>query len=72
MDLPHFHIRWFPSRSLDWQRFDTKKEAEERAAELVLPGERYRIETVTQNCKMCAALVPRCAPLKKSRKRAAG
>lgn len=69
-DLRHFHIRWMPSFVLDWQRFDTEKEAEERANEL--PGEAYKIEEVTQNCGRCAALDPRSARPGKSKKRAAG
>ena len=70
-ELPHFHIRWLPSRALDWQRFGTQKEAEERAAELLLPGESYVIEVITQTCERCEALDPRSAALKKATKRAA-
>jgi len=70
-DVPHFHIRWLPSRVLDWQRFDTQKEAEARANELVLPGEKYKIEAVVRDCETCAVLDPRGTAPKPLHKRAA-
>jgi hypothetical protein len=70
-DLTHFHIRWLPSHVLDWERFDTQKEAEARASELVLPGEKYEIEVAAQDCDPCRAIEPRGAAPKQLQKRAA-
>jgi len=42
----HFHIFWTATKRLDWQCFDTREEAEQRALELVRIGEQFSIEEV--------------------------
>lgn len=48
----HYHIRWSGS-SLDWQAFDSFKEAEAAAKQLVRGDEIYTIEAVGGGCKRC-------------------
>ena len=50
----HFHIRW-SQLSLDWERFDTREEAEERAEQLVRDGETYTVEAFDGACARCGA-----------------
>jgi hypothetical protein len=51
----HYHIRW-SNGTLDWQSFETRKQAELRAKELALDGETYSIELLGRDCMACAAL----------------
>lgn len=55
----HYHIRWSDSK-LDWERFSTRKEAEEAAGQLVLPGETFTLEPVDdRTCVQCRGLYER-------------
>jgi hypothetical protein len=49
----HFHIRWSES-NVDWERFETRKEAEERAAQIALIGDTFTIEEFDYPCTRCA------------------
>jgi len=51
--MNHFHIRWSTKEVLDWQAFDSHTEATERAAQLVRPGETYKIEKRDESCPRC-------------------
>jgi hypothetical protein len=48
----HFHILW-SQFTLDWERFDTREEAEERAEYLVRDGETYTVEAFDGTCARC-------------------
>jgi hypothetical protein len=49
----HFHIRW-SQLTLDWERFDTREAAEERAEHLVRDGETYTVEAFDDGaCDRC-------------------
>jgi hypothetical protein len=48
----HFHIRW-SQLTLDWERFDTREAAEERAEYLVRDGETYTVEAFDGTCARC-------------------
>lgn len=52
----HFHIRWLPSDSLDWERFNSREDAEVRARELASPGESYVLDEFGANCERCNAM----------------
>jgi hypothetical protein len=52
-DSPHFHIHWSTTDQVDWQRFDTKAEADRRAVELVKPTESFTLEEFGANCPIC-------------------
>jgi hypothetical protein len=52
----HFHIQW-SGKPTDWERFDTRDEAETRAAEIVLPNERYTVEEYEHDCMRCRELL---------------
>jgi hypothetical protein len=54
--LPHYHIRWSGKTTLDWERFNTPKEAETSAKQLMLPGEAYTIEEHDGTCARCRAM----------------
>jgi hypothetical protein len=49
----HFHIRW-NDVTLDWECFNTRKEAVERALFLQLDGETFAIEEVHSLCPLRA------------------
>lgn len=49
----HYHIRWSSSALLDWQAFDSLKEAEAVARYLIRADETYSIEAVSGDCKRC-------------------
>lgn len=53
---PHFHIRWEPKKTLDWECFQTHGEATARAAELALPNEIFSIEEVSTDCPLSSGL----------------
>jgi hypothetical protein len=53
----HYHIRW-SQLTLDWERFDTREEAEERAIQLVLEGEYYTIDAFDGTCAHCGTYNP--------------
>ena len=53
----HYHIRWSGKQTLDWERFDTRAEAEASANLLALPGERYSIEENGESCPQCRSLL---------------
>ena len=59
--LIHFHIRWRGESKLDWECFETREEATERAASLAQPNEVFAIEEISARC-----------PLRKARVAAAG
>ena len=46
----HFHIRW-PSGMKDWERHDTRVEAEQSATQLARPGEKHTIEECQETCE---------------------
>ena len=48
----HFHIRW-SSGAVDWERFDTRAEAQDSANQLARPSERYTIEESGHDCPPC-------------------
>jgi hypothetical protein len=59
----HYHIRWSGRATLDWERFNTHKEAEARAKLLILPSETYTIEEHDRTCQRCQqAMKPKSAP----------
>jgi hypothetical protein len=49
----HYHIRWSGTAALDWDRFDTRVEAEASAEQLVRPRETYTIEEFDGTCPRC-------------------
>ena len=49
----HFHIRWFPSDTVDWEPFEATELADERARQLVQTGEEYILEEFTEECESC-------------------
>jgi hypothetical protein len=48
----HYHIRW-SQIALDWERFNTREEAELGAMGLVRPHETYTIEAFDETCARC-------------------
>lgn len=54
----HYHIRW-SQLTLDWERFDTRENAEERATQLVRDGETYTVEAFDGACARCGAFKTR-------------
>lgn len=53
--MPHYHIRWSRKKELDWERFDTRLDAQISAAQLVRPDETYTIEEHDEGCARCVA-----------------
>ena len=49
----HYHIRWSSKELLDWEPFDTRTDAEARAAQLVRSGETFTIEECDETCPRC-------------------
>jgi hypothetical protein len=49
----HYHIRWSGKEDLDWERFATHAQADERAKELVRPNEEYTVEQQGKECPWC-------------------
>ena len=54
----HFHIRWNKT-TLDWECFNTREEAMERASFLKLAGETFVIEEVHSECPLRAKTAAR-------------
>jgi hypothetical protein len=52
----HFHIRWTDSEKLDWERFNSREDAEVSAEQLMRPGESYEIEEFDDSCAECKPL----------------
>jgi hypothetical protein len=52
----HYHIRWLASDELDWERHDTRAQAEEAANQLSRPHEQYSVERFEENCVRCQKL----------------
>ena len=52
----HFHIRW-PSGMKDWERHDTRAEAEQSATQLARPGETHAIEECYETGGTCAVVL---------------
>ena len=50
----HYHIKWLPSGKLDWKPFPTPRDAKSFAKDLVMRGEKYKIERITVECAICA------------------
>jgi len=48
----HYHIHWLNGK-VDWERHDTRAEAEQSAARLSRPGEQYAIEQFDKTCVHC-------------------
>jgi len=46
----HFHIHWLDIKRLDSECFNTYAEAESCAQDLVLRGEKFRIEEISNEC----------------------
>lgn len=53
----HYHIRWVASGALDWERHDTRAEAEEAAKQLARSNEKYVIEQFDEACLLCQTLL---------------
>lgn len=51
--MTHYHIHWSGKEQLDWEAFDSHADAEISAAQLVRPGETYKIEERDRNCVRC-------------------
>lgn len=50
----HYHIYWSDKGKLDWEAFDAKREATERALELASPFETFVIKTQDEaSCTAC-------------------
>jgi hypothetical protein len=49
----HFHIHWTKKDQLDWEGFDTRAEAIQRALQLADRGEMFAIEGFYSMCSMC-------------------
>jgi hypothetical protein len=49
----HYHIRWSGAGALDWDRFDTREEAEASARHFVRPRETYTVEEFDGACPRC-------------------
>jgi hypothetical protein len=49
----HFHIHWLRSDKLDWERHDTRTDAEESASRLAQNGEEYSVEQFNGDCQKC-------------------
>lgn len=49
----HYHVRWSLIKTLDWEWFGTRDEAEASAKGLVRAGETYTIEEQRQDCQRC-------------------
>jgi hypothetical protein len=52
----HFHIHWINHDNSDWEPFDTRQDAHDRALELVRPGETFTIEECRAPCPVCEHL----------------
>lgn len=48
----HFHIKWSIKDRLDWECFETYRDAAIRAAELALPNQEFTIQMVLTSCPM--------------------
>jgi hypothetical protein len=55
--MNHYHISWSGKKEVDWERFQTREEADAGAKQLVRPGERYTIEQFDEDCPWCHALL---------------
>lgn len=55
--LVHFHIRWRREAQLDWECFETRAEATERAALIAQPDEEFSIEEISAKCPLRRAMV---------------
>jgi len=53
--MTHYHIRWSRNLQLDWERFNSPKEAEASARQLLRRGEAYAIEEHDETCPRCQA-----------------
>lgn len=49
----HYHIRWVSSGAVDWERHDTRTQAEESATRLSRTNEEYKIEQFDESCVQC-------------------
>ena len=50
----HFHIRW-ESGAFDWERHNTREEAEAAAKQLSAPNEKHTVEEHNGTCAECQA-----------------
>ena len=50
--LVHFHIRWRGEAQLDWQCFESRADATERAVSLAQPDEEFAIEEISARCPL--------------------
>jgi hypothetical protein len=48
----HFHIHWTEPDRLDWQSFDSRREALTRALELAKQGEMFTIQAFSEPCQL--------------------
>jgi hypothetical protein len=46
----HFHIHWTETDRLDWQSFNSRREALTRGLELAQPGEMFTIQEFSEPC----------------------
>jgi hypothetical protein len=56
MPTDALHIRWSDKAELDWERLDSRAEAEMSAARLVRLGETYTIEEAAEPCLRCRSV----------------
>lgn len=52
----HYHIHW-SEKGLDWERFNTQREAEKAAKQLAHPDETYTVEEHDGGCPQCVRLM---------------
>lgn len=57
----HFHIRWSGVSDLDYERFDSREQADESAKLLVRRDETYSIEQFGDSCGRCAKAAAKAA-----------
>jgi hypothetical protein len=51
-DGGHFHIKWGKRDSLDWECFDSFRDAKIRASEMAGPDEEFTIQMVATACPL--------------------
>ncbi|MGH9574148.1 MAG: hypothetical protein ACRD40_11540 [Candidatus Acidiferrales bacterium] len=57
----HYHIRWSDSK-LDWERFNTRQEAEQAARQLTRSDETFTLEQVDDGtCMQCLKIYERAS-----------
>lgn len=57
--MPHYHIRWSSKQELDWERHESRSDAEKSAKQLLRDGETYAIEEHGDGCQRCRTALKR-------------